>query len=120
MEHGHIKHPQTQGAGETCHKEIKKYIYNNYLDSNVEFNIVKSLREIANVHNNKKHSTANEIPSKIRDLSELNIIKDRMKNVISRVNKNIDKINYDVIYVFNLDLLIKNNEIIKNNKKNQK
>ena len=117
MEHGHIKHPQTQGACESCHKEIKKHIYNNYLDSNVEFNILKSLRETTNTHNNKKHSTTNEIPSEIRDLTELNIIKDRMKNVISRVNKNIDSINYDGIYVFNSDLLIKNNEIFKNNKK---
>ena len=101
MAHGHIKHPQTQDACESCHKEIKKYIYNNYLDSNVEFNTVKPLRETANVHNNKKHSTSNEIPSEIGDLSELNIIKDRMKNVISRVNKNIDIIISDGFYVIN-------------------
>ena len=60
------------------------------MDYNFEFNILKSLREITNMHNNKKHSTANEISSQIRDLIDIdhiNIIKDRMKNVISRINK---------------------------------
>ena len=93
------------------------------MDFDDEFNILKSLREINNIHNNKKHPTTNEIPREIRDLTDLdhiNIIKDRMKNVISRVNKDIDVINDDDFYVINSDLLIKNNKIIKNNKKIKK
>lgn len=31
--HGRPRHPQSQGACESCHKEIKKFIYNKFIES---------------------------------------------------------------------------------------
>ena len=42
-------------------KEIKKYIYNKYLENKENFNLNKVLVEIINIHNNKKHSITEEI-----------------------------------------------------------
>ena len=51
---GKPRHPQSQGACEVCHKEIKKYIYTKFLEDEENFNLNKSLVEIINIHNNKK------------------------------------------------------------------
>lgn len=42
-------------------KEIKKYIYNKYLENKENFNLNKVLVEIINIHNNKKYSITEEI-----------------------------------------------------------
>ena len=117
--HGRVRHPQSQGACEACHKEIKKYIYNKYLEDEENFNLLKTVREITNIHNNKKHSSTEECPKDIKDLTDeaqVKIIQDRMKLVISRKNKNKDNINFDDYYVISSDLVIKNNKLTKSNK----
>ena len=70
--HGRVRHPQSQGACEACHKEIKKYIYTNFLENKEDFNLLLStLREIINLHNNKKHTSTEEIPKYIKDLDNI-------------------------------------------------
>ena len=120
--HGRVRHPQSQGAVESCHKEIKKYIYNKYFENKNDFNLLNALREITNIHNNKKHSTTNEIPRDIKDLNDKDLIieiQERMKKIILKKNVNKDIININDFYVIDSSLLIKGNKIIKNKKKNK-
>ena len=49
--HGRPRHPQSQGACESCHKEIKKFIYNKFIELGSDFNLLNTLREIINIHN---------------------------------------------------------------------
>ena len=121
--HGRPRHPQSQGACESCHREIKKYIYGKYYDDKENFNINKALVEIINIHNNKKHSVTGEIPKDIRDITDLEQIKninDRIVKNIGRKNKNIDLINYEHYYCINSELIIKYKKLYKNNKKAKK
>ena len=121
--HGRPHHPQSQGACEVCHKEIKKYIYTKFLEDEENFNLNKSLVEIINIHNNKKHSITEEIPKIIRDIdnkAHINIINERIEKNIGRKNKNKDIINFNRYYCINSDLIIKGNKLEKNKKKNKK
>jgi len=118
--HGKVKHPQSQGACESCHKEIKKYLYNKFLEDKIEFNILNAIWEITNIHNNKRLSNTNEIPRELNDLNDANLIReiqDRMKKVISQKNKNKDIIDVDDFYVINSNLIIRGNKILNNHKK---
>ena len=49
--HSSPYHPQTNGVYEAVHKEIRKYIYNEFIN-NEEFNIEDSLFNITKIHNN--------------------------------------------------------------------
>ena len=121
--HGRPHHPQSQGACEVCHKEIKKYIYTKFLEDEENFNLNKSLVEIINIHNNKKHSITEEIPKIIRDIDNkdhINIINERIEKNIGRKNKNKDIINFNHYYCINSDLIIKGNKLEKNKKKIKK
>jgi len=121
--HGSPHYPQSQGACESCHKEIKKYIYNKFLEENDNFNLNKSLVEIINIHNNKKHSITEEIPRDIRDLSneeDIKIINSRIKKKLGRKNKNKDIIYYNQHYCISADMVIKGNKLQQNNKKRTK
>ena len=114
--HGRPRHPQSQGACESCHKEIKKFIYNKFIESRSDFNLLETMREITNIHNNKKHTITNEIPKDIKDLNDsdyINVIKERIKNNISRKNNNKDILNFNEYYVISSNLSINNNRIIK-------
>ena len=62
-----LYHPQTNGSVEFTHKEIQKYIVNEYLNKKEKFNIEDYLFNIIKIHNNKKHSTTKRIPKEIRD-----------------------------------------------------
>ena len=62
-----LYHPQTNGSVEFTHKEIQKYIFNEYLNKKEKFNIEDYLFNIIKIHNNKKHSTTKRIPKEIRD-----------------------------------------------------
>ena len=62
-----LYHPQTNGSVEVTHKEIQKYIFNEYLNKKEKFNIEDYLFNIIKIHNNKKHSTTKRIPKEIRD-----------------------------------------------------
>ena len=80
--------PQSQDAVESCHKEIKKYIYNKIQENKKDCKLLNSLREITNIHNNKKHSTIDEILRDITDLSDHNYIlkiQESMKKVILKI-----------------------------------
>ena len=119
--HGKHHHHQSQGACKVCHKEIKKYIYTKFLEDDENFNINKSLMEIINIHNNKKHSITEEIPKNIRDINNLDDIKlinDKIVKNIGRKNKNKDIIAFNNYYCINSDLVIKNNKLIKSKQEN--
>ena len=104
LKHGHVRHPQS-----ACHKEIKKYIYTNFLENKEDFHLLSTLREIINLHNNKKHTSKEEIPKDIKDLDNIDLIKiiqTRMENVIARKNKNKDVLNLNEYYVIDSNLII--------------
>ena len=115
--HSSPYHPQTNGAVEVTHKEIQKYIYNEYLKNTSNFDIEESLFNIIKIHNNKVHSTTKRIPKEIRDITdenEINEIKDEIIKTLKRKNKDFDIINFEKYYVLDDDnIIIKNNEILK-------
>ena len=118
--HGRPRHPQSQGACEVCHKEIKKYIYTKYLEDKENFNLNKALVEIINIHNNKKHTITEEIPKMIRDITDKEFIEninERIVKNIGRKNKNKDIIDYNHYYCIESDLIIKSNKLLKARKK---
>ena len=87
--HSNPYHPQTNGAYESVHKEIKKYIYDAYIKKKDYFNIEEELFKITKIHNNKMHSTTGRIPKEIRDLNdkkEIDLIKE---NIIKTLSKKI-------------------------------
>ena len=64
-----LYHPQTNGSVEVTHKEIQKYIFNEYLNKKEKFIIEYSLFYIIKIHNKKQNSTTKRIPKEIRDLT---------------------------------------------------
>ena len=69
-------HPQTNGACESVHKEIKKYILSQYINKPITFNIEEELFSIIKIHNNKPHTTTKRIPKEIRDIDDINKIEE--------------------------------------------
>ena len=122
--HSSPYHPQTNGACEATHKEIRKYICNDFLKYDKKFDISNSLFNIIKIHNNKTHTTTKRIPKEIRDLDDINIIKDIQKEIVKtleRKNKAKDKIDFDKKYVLDdKNIIISNNKILNNEKKKKK
>ena len=52
--HSSPYHPQTNGVCEVVHKEIRKYIYTEYLKNKSDFNIEDELSNIIKIHNNNR------------------------------------------------------------------
>ena len=122
--HSSLYHPQINGTVEATHKEIQKYILNEYMKNKSGFNVEDVLFEIIRIHNNKIHSITKRIPKEIRDIEDadqINEIKDEIVKTLQKKNKNSDIINYDKFYVLNTkDILIKDNTLIKAKKSNKK
>ena len=79
--HSSPYHPQRNGSVEVTHKEIQKYIFNEYMNKKEKFNIEDSLFNIIKIQYNKQHSTTNRISKENRDLTykrEINIIKQKI------------------------------------------
>ena len=99
--HSSPYHPQTNGVCEAVHKEIRKYIYNEFIN-NEEFNIEDSLFNITKIHNNKIHSTTKRIPKEIRDITdieEINIINNEIRKTLESKNKYYDIVDINCHYV---------------------
>lgn len=79
--HSSPYHPQTNGVCEAVHKEIRKYIYDKYINGGEEFNIEDELFNITKIHNNKVHSTTKRIPKDIRDIIDIEEIKSINDNI---------------------------------------
>ena len=102
---------------EVTHKEIQKYICNEYFIKKANFDIEKALFDIIKIHNNKKHSTTKRIPKEIKDLEdieEITIIKNEIIKTLSKKGN----IEYDKFYVFDdSKIKLQNNKIVKLPKK---
>ena len=70
--HSSPYHPQAKGAVEVTHKEIQKYIFNEYLRDSSDFNIEDALFNIIEIHNNKICSTRKRISKEIKDIEDEN------------------------------------------------
>ena len=114
--HSSPYHPQTNGTVEVTHKEIQKYICNEFISNKKNFNIEDALFEIIKIHNNKKHTTTKRIPKDIRDIedeTEIDNIKKEIIKTLERKNKNIDIINFEKFYVIDdKNLYIKKNKFL--------
>ena len=124
MIHSSPYHPQTNGTVEVTHKEIQKYIFNEFIKNKNNFKIDDALFNIIKIHNNKIHTTTKRIPKDIRDLSdenEINIIKKEIINTLEKKNKYKDITEYDKLYVIDeTNVIISNNKILKNKKKKKR
>ena len=122
--HSSPYHPQTNGVVEVTHKEIQKYIINEYFKNSENFDIEKALFDITKIHNNKKHNTTKRIPKEIKDLEdpeEIKIIQNEIIKTLSKKGKDYDIINYNKFYVFDDRFIkIRKNEIINMPKKKYK
>lgn len=115
--HSSASHPQTNGAYEVAHKEIRKYFINEFIKKKNNFNLENELLKITKIHNNKLHFTTGRIPKEIRDLDvkdEIDLINKNIIKTLSKMNKNIDKINFNDKYVIDsLKIKINKNKIIE-------
>lgn len=115
--HSSSSHPQTNGACEVAHKEIRKYIINEFIKNKTNFNLENELLKITKIHNNKLHFTTGRIPKEIRDLDvkdEIDLINKNIIKTLSKMNKNIDKINFNDKYIIDsLKIKINKNKIIE-------
>ena len=115
--HSSPYHPQTNGVCEAVHKEIRKYIYNEFINNEGEFNIEDSLFNITKLHNNKIHSTTKRVPKDIRDISdpeEIELINIEIKKTLDAKNKNYDVIDLNCHYVIDTNKIYeKNGKIYK-------
>ena len=123
--HSSPYHPQTNGVCEAVHKEIRKYIYDKYINGGEEFNIEDELFNITKIHNNKVHSTTKRIPKDVRDIidiEEIKSINDNIKKTLEAKNKNFDIIDFSKYYVFDNNSCYKSNGKIykKKGKSNKK
>ena len=82
--HSSLYHPQINGSIEVTHKEIQKYIFNDYLNKKEKFNIKDYLFNIIKIHNNKQHNITMRIPKEIRDQREIDIIKQEIIRTIQK------------------------------------
>lgn len=64
--HSSPYHPQTNGVVEVTHKEIQKYICNEFFIKKENFDIEKALFDIIKIHNNKKHRLLREFLKKLK------------------------------------------------------
>ena len=85
--HSSLYHPQTNGSVEVTHKEIQKYIFNEYLNKKEKFNIEDYLFNIIKIHNNKQHSTTKRIPKDNRDLTDQREIDIKKQEIIRTMQK---------------------------------
>ena len=119
-----LYHPQTNGSVEVTHKEIQKYIFNEYLNKKEKFNIEDSLFNIIKIHNNKQHSTTNRISKENRDLTdqrEIDITKQEIIRTMQEKNASADEIQYDKFYVIDFNnIKIDKDKIIKDIGKKKK
>jgi transposase InsO family protein len=63
-------HPKSNGACESVHKEIGKYLLNKFIKNEDNFELEKELLNIIKIYNNKVHSTTSRIPKEIKDLQD--------------------------------------------------
>ena len=101
------------------HKEIRKYIYTEFLKNKNDFNIEDELFKIIKIHNNKIHSSTKRIPKDIRDIEdidEINDIKSEIIKTLSKKNKNYDVVDFSKKYVIDYNKVYVNNNKIKRKK----
>ena len=109
--HSSPYHPKTNGVCEAVHKEIRKYIYNEFIKKDGEFNIEDALFEITKIHNNKIHTTTKRIPKEIRDITDIDeiiIINNEIKKTLEAKNKDFCNLDFDSSYVFDLNKTYEN------------
>ena len=117
--------PQSNWPCESVHKEIRKFIFDEFLKNKDNFNIEEELFKITKIHNNKLHTTTDRSPKDIRDLTdknEIDLVKQNIITTLIKKNKNIDIINLDKNYVVDISKVkIKGNYLVKKCvKKNKK
>ena len=115
--HSSPYHPQTNGVVEVVHREIRKYIYNEFFKNKEDFDIEEELFNITKIHNNKIHSITNRVPKDIRNIEDTNKIENinnEIKKNLQRKNKYYDIVEYNKFYVIDYNLVyIKKDKILK-------
>ena len=95
------------------------------MNKKVRFNIEEELLAIIKIHINKLHSTTKRIPRDIRDINdiyEIEVIKNNIKNTLSKKNKYLENIELNDFYVLDCNniKITKNKISEKNNKKKKR
>jgi hypothetical protein len=105
-----VYHPQSNGAVEAVHKDVRKYLITEYNKKKKKFNIEISLEEFIIYHNNNIHSSTKRKPIDIKDLDDLDEIDEINMNIIKSMSRKIK----DEINIKEDDLLLLTDNIIVN------
>ena len=115
-------HPQTNGAVEAVHKEIKRFVSNKFVLNPKDFNLSEALTEANYYHNNQIHSSTGYKPTEIKDTKDESVLNEIKKNIGLSMSKKIFKKNKLLLHNGDKLLLcehfdIKNNKIKTSKKK---
>ena len=119
--------PNSHGAVESAHKQIKKYVLEEfYINKKEDFLLEDTLLTIINFHNNTEHTTTKHKPIYLRDTSNrdlINEVNNNMKNTIKYAikYKNLYLLDANDLLLVNSNIKLKFDfkyeEIVKKNKK---
>ena len=73
--------PNSHGAIESAHKQIKKYILEEFYINKKKFFMEDTLLTIINFHNNKEHTTTKHKPVDLGDTNNMDLINEANENM---------------------------------------
>ena len=100
---------------EAVHKEIQRYVFNNFAMKESDFDLKETLLEANYYYGHKFHSSTGFKPVDIKDCTDENILNKIKKNSIKSMEKTIYK-NHDNLLEAGEKLLLREHFTINNNK----
>ena len=113
-------HPQTNGCVEALHKQIKKYLLDEYEKKLDKFNIDVSLIDAINYHNSTVHTITKYEPNFLRNITNESLIEEVVNNIVNCMKRKIKKnkiLPKNTLLLLNEEIELKGNfYVLKKNK----
>ena len=84
-------HPQSNGCCESIHKEIKKFLQEEFEKKKNDFDIEVAIINAIIYHNNRVLSSTGYKPNDIRNIADDKIIQEVTNNIVKSMKRKVDK-----------------------------
>ena len=113
-------HPQSNGCCETLHKQVKRYLLDDFDKKKSKFDIYISIVNFSEFHNDLEHTTTKYKPNFLRNLEDEFIINEVIQNILQSMKKNFE--NYhpcpkNTMLLLNPDIVLKGKIYFVNKKR---